>query len=88
MVSDWYLYWEEDVEGSTPTTSLRGTIRVSARAASHRDGRCITGLLHVLVSHREVLVSCVLLGLAELEQGVSRGLSDARCSVSEVPELQ
>jgi len=22
MVSDWYLYWEEEVEGTTPTTSL------------------------------------------------------------------
>ena len=23
MTSDWYLYWEEEVEGATPTTSLR-----------------------------------------------------------------
>ena len=23
MVSDWYLYWEEEVEGTTPTTSRR-----------------------------------------------------------------
>jgi len=22
MVSDWYLYWEEEVEGTTATTSL------------------------------------------------------------------
>ena len=77
MVSDWYLYWQEEVEGATATHYLcDSAIRVSSRAAGHHDGRCITGLLHVLVSHREVLVSCVLLGLAELEQGVSRGLSD------------
>ena len=80
MVSDWYFYWEEEVEGATATGTILTTLRQfnprQPVAANHRNGRGVSGLLHVLVPHREVLVSCVLLGLAELEQGVSRGLSD------------
>ena len=87
MVSDWYLYWQEEVEGATATTSAP-VQSAPPFAAGRHNGRCISGLLHVLVSHREVLVSCVLLGLAQLEQGVSRGLSDTRGSVSEVPGSQ
>ena len=82
MVSDWYFYWQEEVEGATATTSATASIR--ARAAGRHNCRCISDLLHVLVPHREVLVSCVLLGLAELEQVVSGGVSDAGGSVSEV----
>jgi hypothetical protein len=66
MVSNWYFYWQEEVGHFRAST-----VRATARAARHHNGRCITGLLHVLVSHREVLVSCVLFGLAELEQVVS-----------------
>jgi len=89
MVSDWYLYWQEEVEGATSSSSA--PVQSAAAPAPHagrHDGRRVIGLLHVLVSHREVLVSCVLLGLEELEQGVSRGLSDTRGSVSEVPGSQ
>ena len=89
MVSDWYWYWEEEVEGATSSSSA--PVQSAAAPAPHagrHDGRRVIGLLHVLVSHREVLVSCVLLGLEELEQGVSRGLSDTRGSVSEVPGSQ
>jgi hypothetical protein len=90
MASDWYFYWEEEVGGTSDHTSAStvraSTIPISSGAASHHVGSCIAGLLHLLVSHRKVLVSCVLLGLAELEQGVYRGLSNTRGSVSEVPE--
>ena len=64
MASDWYLYWEEEVEGATAGHFCASAVRASSRAANHRDGRGVSGLLHVLVPHREVLVSCVLLGLA------------------------
>ena len=77
MVSDWYLYWQAEVEGAAAITSAAAPFGPGCRAAGHDDGRGIAGLLHVLVSHGEVLVSCVVLGLAQFEPGVSGGLSDA-----------
>ena len=87
MVFDWYFYWQEEVGGPAATTSA--TVQSAPPVAAGRhNGRCIAGLLHVLVPHREVLVSRDLLGLAQLEQRVSRGLSDTRGAFGEVPGSQ
>src|SRR5208337_3632047 len=82
MASDWNFYWQEEVEGTTSTTSAP-VQSASAPAPQVTTTADASPAYSVLVSHREVLVSYVLLGLAELEQGVSRGLSDTRGAFSE-----
>ena len=37
MVSDWYLYWEEEVEGTTPTTSAQYSPRHRPQATTTAD---------------------------------------------------